>query len=132
MKTNLTAQKSNRTFKVWQYEVSHGQLLIRSPKAPATRASPAFLTNVDLVCLGVEYMAVPRVFQGLELVAPSPDEIRQLERLLGRAIAPENLKILSSDGRRFSVVASTFLFSENDWDIFDSPFEFRSQHRREP
>jgi hypothetical protein len=33
---------------------------------------PSVLTNVDLVCLGVEYMAVTRAFNGLELLGPTP------------------------------------------------------------
>jgi hypothetical protein len=132
MRTNLTSQKSDRTFKVWEYQISHGQLLIRSPKAPATRMSPESLTNIDLVCLGVEYMAVPRVLHGLELLPPTPDEIRHLEGLLGKAIVPDNIKVLASDGKRFTVVASSVSLSENDWDIFESPFEFRSQYRAMP
>jgi hypothetical protein len=132
MKTNLTPQRSDRTFKVWEYQVSHGQLLIRSPKAPATGTSPELLTNVDLVCLGVEYMAVPRVLRGLELASPSSDEIQYLESLLGRTVPTDGIKVLVSDGKRFSVVASSFSWSENDWDIFESPFEFRSQHRSVP
>jgi len=132
MRTNLTSQKSDRTFKVWEYQISHGQLLVRSPKAPATETSPEFLTNVDLVCLGVDYMAVPRALHGFELLPPTPDEIRHLEGLLGKTIAPDNVKVLASDGRRFPVVASNFSLSENDWDIFESPFEFRSQFRAKP
>ena len=132
MRTNLTTQRSDRTFKVWEYQISHGQLLIRSPKAPATGTSPELLTNIDLVCLGVDYMAVPRVLHGIELVAPTPDEVRQLELLLGRTIAPDNIRILGSGGNRFSVVAARFSLSENDWDIFESPFEFRSHYRSTP
>src|SRR5882757_8618623 len=132
MKTNLTSKKSDRVFKVWEYQISHGQLLIRSPKAPATGTSPEFLTNVDLVCLGVDYVAVPRALNGLELLPPSPDEIRHFEILLGKAIAPDNIRILASGGKRFSVVASSYALSENDWDIFESPFEFRSRFRAKP
>ncbi len=132
MRTNLASQKSDRVFKVWEYQVSHGQLLIRSPKAPATGTAPELLTNVDLVCLGVDYMAVPRALHGLELLPPSPDEIRHLEVLLGKAVAPDNIKVLASGGKRFPVVASSFSLSENDWDIFESPFEFRSQFRAKP
>ena len=132
MKTNLTFQKSDRPFKIWEYQVSHGQLLIRSPKAPATEKSPEFRTNLDVVFLGVDYMAIPGAFRGLELMSPTPDEIQHLEVLLGKPIAPDNVKILASEGKRFPVVASTFSVSENDWDIFESPFEFRSQFRSKP
>lgn len=132
MRKKLTSQKSDRTFQVWEYQISHGQLLIRSPKAPATKTSPELRTNVDLVCLGVEYMAMPRALRGLELLAPSSDEIHHLEALLGKAIEPDNVKILASEGKRFPIVASTFSLWENDWDIFKSPFEFRSQFRAKP
>ncbi len=122
-------QVSDRTFKIWEYQVSHGQLLIRSPKAPATNAAPERTTNIDLAFVGVEYMALPRVFRGLELSDPTREELKQLELLLGRPLEPENVRMLVSEGRRFSVVASSFTVSENDWDIFESPFEFRSQFR---
>ena len=132
MKMKLKSQKSNRKFKVWEYQVSHGQLLIRSPKAPATKTSPEFLTNVDLVCLDVEYMALPRVLRGVEILPPTPDEIRHLETLLGKTIDPGHAKILASEGKRFPIVALRVSLSENDWDIFESPFEFRSQFRARP
>jgi hypothetical protein len=120
---------SDRVFKVWEYQVSHGQLLIRSPQAPATNTSPERTTNVDLVCLGVEYMALPRAFRGLALVHPTRNELEQLESLLGRPIDSSNVRMLASEGKRFPVIASSFSLSENDWDIFESPFEFRSQFR---
>ena len=131
MRKKLTSQKSDRTFQVWEYQISHGQLLIRSPKAPATETSHELLTNIDLVCLDVEYMALPRSLRGLELLAPTSDEIRSLEALLKKAIKADNIKILASEGKRFPVVASTFSLWENDWDIFESPFEFRSRFRSE-
>jgi hypothetical protein len=48
--------------------------------------------EVDLVCLSVEYMAVIRAFNGLELLGFIPDEIREMEILLGRAIDSSNFK----------------------------------------
>lgn len=109
--------------------MSHGQLLIRSPKAPATNTLPERATNLDLACLGVEYMALPRLFRGLELAQPTRDELEQLESLLSRPIESSNVRMLASEGKRFPVIASSFSLSENDWDIFESPFEFRSQFR---
>ncbi len=126
MRMNLTCLKSDRTFKVGEYQVSHGQLLIRSPKAPSTGATPEFLTNIDLVFVGVDYMAVPRSLRGLEILAPLPEEI------LGKPIPPDGIKILASEGKRFPIVASSLSLFENDWDIFESPFEFRSQYRSTP
>ena len=129
MNSDQKLTTSDRTFKVWEYQISHGQLLIRSPKAPAVDGSPELLTNLDLVCLDVEYMAVARVLRGLELQPATADEIRGLESLLGKSIEPSSVRILVSGGKRFPIVARSFAFSENDWDIFESPFEFRSRFR---
>ena len=122
----------NRDFKVWEYQISHGQLLIRSPKAPATDTSPEHQTNVDLVFLGVEYMCLPRVFRGLTLDQATTEEVRTLKTILGKAPEPGSVRMLVSGGKRFAVIAASVALSENDWDIFDSPFEFRSQFRGAP
>lgn len=124
-----TTPYANRVFKVWEYQVSHGELLIRSPMSPATHSTPEQLTNIDLVCLGVEYMALPRLMRGLEIVSATQEELDHLEALVGSPIEPGRVRILLSAGKRFPVVASSFHLSENDWDIFESPFEFRSQFR---
>jgi hypothetical protein len=87
------------------------------------------MTNVDLVCLDVEYMAVPCSFRGLELSDATLEEVRDLERLLGKSLDPVRIKMLGSGGRRFPVIAWSFTIAENDWDIFESPFEFRSHFR---
>lgn len=121
--------KSNRHFQTWEYQVSHGQLLIRSPKAPATPDLPEFTTNVDLVCIGVEYLAIPRLFKGLEVTTPTDEEKEHLEILLGKPLATDNIRILVSQGQRFSIVALSIALVENDWDIFESPFEFRSTYK---
>ena len=127
--TTTAAQYAHRVFELWEYQVSHGQLLIRSPKSPATPSDPEQLTNVDLVFLGVEYLAVPRLFRGLELVSPTHEELGKIELLVGSKIEPTDVRILLSQGRRFPVVAFYMALSENDWDIFESPFEFRSHFR---
>ena len=39
---------SGRTFQLWEYRVSHGSLLIRSPKGEDVAM------NIDIICVGVE------------------------------------------------------------------------------
>ncbi len=129
MSAPTTPRTDDRDFKVWEYQISHGQLLIRSPKAPATEASLERRTNVDLVFLGVEYMCLPRLLRGLTLDEATAEELRLLEATLGRAPEPDFVRMLVSGGRRFAVIAASVALSENEWDIFDSPFEFRSRFR---
>lgn len=131
MNVKIEPRKFDRRFQVWEYQVSHGQLLIRSPQAPAAQGWPECLTNIDLVCIDVDYMSLPRALNGVELVSPTSDEIQFLEELLGKSIAPSRVGIVASDGKRFPIVALSFMFWENDWEIFQSPFEFRSHYRAE-
>lgn len=118
-----------RDFKVWEYQVSHGQLLIRSPISPATDRAPERVTNIDIVCTGVEYMSLPRLLRGIVMAPATLEEVRYIGALLGKTLTRDTTATLASNDRRFHVVASSFVISENDWDIFDSPFEFRSQFR---
>jgi hypothetical protein len=107
---------SERAFQLWEYKVSHGSLLIRSPKAPGVSE------NIDLICVGVEYLAVPRHMKGLDLVEATPQEIKQLSQLLGKELQPRHIRIIVSEGRRFPIVAASFRLDENTDEIFDSPF----------
>lgn len=116
-----------RLFQVWEYQVSHGQLLIRSPASQGTGEER--LRNVDLTFLDVTYMALPRYLNEVEVLSGTSEEVRELEALLGKPLPASNVHVLLSEGRRFPVVATFLTISENDWDIFESPFEFRSQFR---
>lgn len=113
----MTPRIDDRDFQVWEYQVSHGQLLVRSPRSPSRS------TNVDIVFLGVEYMSLPRSLRGGLTVEPATeDDLRGL----ATPHAGDHAWVLTSGGRRFVVVAGSVTISENDGDIFDSPFEFRS------
>jgi hypothetical protein len=50
----MKASFDKRKFQFWQYRVSHGEVLVRSPK------DAAHPRNVDLMFVGVEYVDLPR------------------------------------------------------------------------
>ena len=79
-------------------------------------------TNIDLVCVGVEYLAAPRHMRGLDLVDATVDEIKTLRDLLGKDVQPSSVRVVVSEGHRFPIVAANFKISENQRDIFHSPF----------
>lgn len=106
-----------RTFQLWEYRVSHGSLLIRSPKGVEG------VKNVDIACTGVEYVAVPRFMRGLEIEEPTLAELSQLERIVARRLSASSVVVLASSGQRFVVVAAGYKIDESEMDIFDSPFE---------
>ena len=109
--------KSTRRFQLWEYRVSHGSLLIRSPKGPEEP------TNVDLVFAGVEYIGCPRMMRGLGVVDPSPQDTRIAQASAGEFREPDRLFVLLSGGVRHFIVATSCRLDEHDTDIFDSPFD---------
>lgn len=98
---------------------------------PATGPQPEHLTNIDLIFLGVEYLTLPSVLRGVEFVSPSPDEVARIAKLLKRQVALADICVLSSEDERFPIMATFVSASENDWDFFRSPFEFRSHFHAE-
>jgi hypothetical protein len=106
----------DRTFQLWEYQVSHGTLLIRSPKAPGLPK------NIDLVCIAVEYLAVPRHIKGLDLQKATTKEIEYLSQVLASEVQSSKVQVIVSQGQRFPIVALQFSITENDGDIFESPF----------
>lgn len=104
-------------FQTWEYKVSHGHLLIRSPK---TSECP---TNIDLMFVDVVYMELPRFLRGVELEEASETDISIIRERLSKQDSSDSIFIIKSEGRRYRVVAAALKISENELDIFDSPFD---------
>ena len=111
----MNKQFNGRDFQLWDYRVSHGQLLIRSPKSPAEN------TNVDIVFVGVDYIDSPRHLSGLRLEEPTDSEVAVVSERLGRTVDRKAIFILVAQGMRHIVVAVAVKVAESDMDIFDSP-----------
>ncbi|GHH66490.1 hypothetical protein GCM10017772_06500 [Promicromonospora soli] len=107
----------DRRFQLWEYRVSHGGLLIRSPRGPNEAA------NVDLVFDGVEFISCPRLMRGLRLDSADANDMRRVRDATGREIGPrDEVFVLVSQGSRHLVVASSLRTDWHSRDIFDSPF----------
>ena len=87
------------------------------------RRSQNSATNIDIICVGVEYMSLPRYLRNLDIVEPTDVEIRQLEEMLGKPLTVSSVRMFVADTMRFPIVAARFKVAENESDIFDSPFE---------
>lgn len=110
------AMYPDRRFQLWEYRVSHGGLLIRSPRGPSAS------NNIDLLFDGVELVCCPRMLRGLELVQAEAGDVDRASASLGEMEAPDQVFVLVSEGVRHLVVASSLRVSEHEGDIFDSPF----------
>ncbi len=111
----MIAVYPDREFKIWEYRVSHRSLLIRSPKGTGVKR------NVDLVFVGVDYMALPSRLHGVLLDFGTDDDRMSVTALTGENY-PGQVYVLVSEDCRHLVFAATCQVGENDKDIFDTPF----------
>jgi hypothetical protein len=108
---------AGRRFQLWQYRVSHGELLVRSPK------DAAHPRNADLMFAGVEYVDLPRFLPDLEVDEPEDEDLSRAQERLGKPVERQTVVVLKSQGRHYVVVAAAVKAVESDMDIFDSPFQ---------
>ncbi|OQY50404.1 MAG: hypothetical protein DRR08_24675 [Candidatus Parabeggiatoa sp. nov. 2] len=106
-----------RTFRLWEFNVSHNQLLLRSPKK---KSQPR---NIDIAFVGVGYVDIPTKLDGITFCQPTADEIDRICERLGKKVAHDEIHVLSSAGKRYLVVATAKKVWDNDFDIFESSLE---------
>ena len=107
--------QSDRHFQLWDYRVSHRQLLIRSPQ------SPGISTNIDLVFWAVEMLSVPSSFKGLEM---RKGDISDAARLSVSPSSDVSVFIIETDEQTFAIAAGGCKVFENELDIFESSIGF--------
>lgn len=106
-----------RRFQFWEYHVSHGMALIRSPRTEET------LSNIDIILAGVEYLALPRHLGGLQVQEALPSEVERVEMILAREVVPDRVWALVCNNTRHIVVAAQLVVRESNMEIFESPFD---------
>lgn len=105
-----------RDFKFWHYNISHGELLIRSIK------SSERTKNVDIMFFDVIYVDLPRNLPNLIIEEPTDNDIIHVKKKISKPVNSENIIILSSNDKRYLVVASIMKIAENELDMFELPF----------
>ncbi len=112
----MIASYQARHFQLWEYKVSHGSLLVRSPRRPTIP------TNIDLFFVGVEFVMLPRHLEGVELMHGTLDDVKKIRTIIGHEVPAKHVFVFLSSGNRFHVVATTYKLDQNEGDIFGSPF----------
>lgn len=126
--SEMSKLMKGRWFQVWEYHVSHGSLLIRSPAGPGIEGS------IDIVCFGVAYFEAPRNLDEISISRATLTEIGELENILGYSLPPLQGWVLQRSGYRFRLVASHVNVRRHHGDILDSPFlwNWGSRHASKP
>lgn len=109
--------ESERRFQLWEYRVSHGSLMIRSPRIPDVDE------NIDVKFVGVEYLVVPRFFRGLRVELGDEHDARKVVSASGRNFDQSHVFKLTSQGVRYFIVALSCRVDRHSNDIFWSPFD---------
>ena len=105
-------------FQVWDFNVSHDQLLIRCAKDKDQSE------NVDLIFGGVFYMEIPCDLTGVRLDKPSADEITYLVGRTGIIDGlPRRYFVLCTAERRYFVGALLLKVKKNTLDYGESSLE---------
>ena len=98
--------RSDHHFRLWDYDVSHDKLLLRSAESPSQPY------NIDIVFYAVERLDIPTLFMGgLEISEPDPSE------------GPRdglNIFRIAADGQQYSIVALAYYVFKNRLDTTDS------------
>lgn len=105
---------SKRLFRLWEFRVSHSELLLRSPKGRGGDR------NLDVKFEGVDYLEMPTKLNELEVSNGSAEDVLHAEKRLGRPVPPAQVFCIGSRGERFLIVAGYYRTQENDLDLFVS------------
>ena len=108
---------AGRSFKLWEYRVSHKQLLIRCPKA--TNAE----SNIDVMFFNVQYIDLPTSFPDLQLDLPTRDEAVRLREHVEALAEGQIVFAIKTNHRRHLVVAGAVKVCTTKMGIFESPFK---------
>ncbi|WP_342562776.1 hypothetical protein NST84_24855 [Paenibacillus sp. FSL R7-0345] len=106
----------SRVFKLWYYHISHGELLIRSIK------SADHAKNIDIIFIDVTYIDLPRSLINLRIEEAEEGDVLYIRGKTGKDVEREKITVLSSDDKRYFVVAFRVKVDENELDMFELPF----------
>lgn len=118
----MWSYESERPFNVYDYLISHGQLLIRSDK------NKGFDDNIDIIFFSTDYIQIPTYMRGLSL--------RKIPKPTGPIIGlPDNLQSsddiyqVESERQKHYVVAGFVRIFSNQLDLGQSSLGFEESGR---
>lgn len=103
-----------RKFKLWFYQVSHSEAIIRSPKIDLGKM---YDTNIDIYVGDIDYIEIPTIMTELHISNATKEDVTYLSEKLGKDISTEKIIVLISEGRKYFIVASIIKMLENDLDF---------------
>lgn len=112
-----------RDFKIWEYHVSHSQLLVRSPRGGS------FKKNVDLILKGVDFIQCRPLLPALRLDVPTDSERRTFHSIATSRRPHSGIFVLLSRDVRNFIVATSMRVEESELGIFETSLDLPSADR---
>jgi hypothetical protein len=106
--------RSARKFQLWEYWVSHSQLVLRSVGDLRCTPGTSEARNIDLSFVNVDYIELPTLMRDLEITDATMEECQRVGAVVEREVSPEEVFVIVSSGRRHLLVAGRLDVSEND------------------
>jgi len=119
--------KSNRYFTVKDYDVSHGQLLIRSTKNDENKM------NIDIIFFDVKYMQIITSFKGIAVKSGSiPNKTFNYPSVDSALNFKSNhLFEITTDDEHYYIVAAFYKVFENELDFSETSLGVLEHRGRE-
>jgi hypothetical protein len=111
----MNYESANRTFQVWDYTVSHGMLLIRSP---GDDEKP----TIDVVFYGTQFMSVPRHIGEISVRSGDADARRAVASFWSKLADRDEVFVITGNEATHYVVAAGVKVTEHhngmSWNAF--------------
>lgn len=117
-----------RKFRFWFYQISHGEVIIRSPK----NEDDMLYHNIDISIGAVEYLELPFQFDGLRITEATKEDVDYICLKLGKSVPEKEIIVLMSENKKYYIVASYYKILENDLNENVIPLHYCSGGKVEP
>lgn len=107
----------DRQFRLWYYQVSHCEAIIRSKKSNVDDM------NIDIYFTGIDYMEVPWIFNGLLIESATEEDRLYLSQKLDKDVPIEKIVVLISEEKKFYVIAAQIKVMKNNLELMELPIE---------
>ncbi len=117
-----------REFKFWFYQISHSEVIIRSPK----NEDDMLYNNIDIYIGAVDYLEIPFQFNGLRIKEATQEDVDYISLRLGKSVPEKEIIVLISENKKYYIVASVFKILENDLNEDVIPLYYSTGGKVEP
>lgn len=79
--------------------------------------------NIDIMFFDVDYVEIPRNLSNLKIEEAKDEDVLYVKEKICKTVKLENIIILTSNNKRYLIVASIMKVVENELDMFELPFD---------